>query len=126
MVLYAVSYTWHGIFLNDLSRVSYPKDFFLFFVAVVYFVIAFILTFLTHFLNQLVSNKSQRGALIGMPMGLFIYLIAFVFGISFYSNPSMKHILLDCSWQIIEQGIGGFVAGSILSISEVFSSKKAF
>jgi hypothetical protein len=126
VVLYALSYTWHGIFLNDLSRVSYPINFFLFFTAVVYFIIAFILTFLTHFLHSLGKNKVKRGILIGMPMGLFIYLIAFVFGISFYSNPTLAHIAFDACWQVIEQGIGGLVVGAVLSLSEVTSSKRAF
>ena len=126
LVLYAISYLWHGVFLNDLSRVTYPINFFLFFVAIVYFVIAFILTFLTQFLVQLGKNKVKRGIMIGLPMGLFIYLIAFVFGVSFYSNPTFAHIAFDACWQVIEQGFGGMVAGAILSVSEVFSSKRAF
>lgn len=124
--LYGISYLWHGILLNDLSRVSYSINVFLMIVAVVYFVVAFFLTFLTHFLTQFGKNEVRRGILVGMPMGLFIYLIAFVFGISFYSNPTLGHIVLDLSWQVVEQGLGGFVAGGILSISAVVSSHKAF
>ena len=95
-------------------------------VAIVYFVISFMITFLTHFLVQFGKNKMRRGLMIGMPMGVFIYLIAFVFGISFYTNPTLNHILFDLSWQVIEQGLGGVVAGGLLSLSAAVSSNRAF
>ena len=115
--LYGISYLWHGVLLNDLSRVNYSIDFFLLLVAIVYFVISFVLTFLIHFLEQFGKNKVRRGLMIGMPMGIFIYLITFVFGISFYSNPTLNHILFDLSWQVIEQALGGVVAGRLLIIA---------
>lgn len=124
--MYTISYLWHGVLLNDLRRVTYSLDFFLFLVAVVYFIVAFGLTLLTHLLTQLGKNKIKRGIMIGMPLGMFIYLIAFVFGVSFYTNPSISHILFDLSWQVIEQGLGGVVAGAVLSVSEAVSSRKAF
>ena len=122
--LYGISYLWHGVLLNDLSRVTYSIDFFLFLVGIVYFVISFVLTFLIHFLEQFGKNKVRRGLMIGMPMGIFIYLITFVFGISFYSNPTLNHILFDLSWQVIEQAIGGVVAGGLLSITAGVRSHK--
>jgi len=120
--LYGISYLWHGVLLNDLSRVNYSIDFFLLLVAIVYFVISFVLTFLIHFLEQFGKNKVRRGLMIGMPMGIFIYLITFVFGISFYSNPTLNHILFDLSWQVIEQALGGVVAGGLLSIATAVRS----
>mgnify|MGYP000882955038 CR=1 FL=1 len=124
--LYGISYLWHGVVLNDLSRVTYSLNLFLFFVAIIYFVIAFMLTFLTHFLVQFGKNTVRRGLLIGMPMGIFIYLIAFVFGISFYTNPTLSHILFDLCWQVVEQSLGGVVAGGLLSITAVLRSNRAF
>ncbi len=115
--LYGISYLWHGVLLNDLSRVNYSIHFFLLLLAIVYFVISFVLTFLIHFLEQFGKNKVRRGLMIGMPMGIFIYLITFVFGISFYSNPKLNHILFDLSWQVIEQALGGVVAGRLLIIA---------
>lgn len=112
--LYALSYVWHGVILNDLSRVSIPKNVFLLLVAAVYFCISFALTFLAQILPM--DKKSHvKGLIVGAPMGLFIYLVAFVFGISFYSNPTFAHILFDLGWQIFEGGIGGVVAGGLLS-----------
>ena len=122
--LYGISYLWHGVLLNDLSRVNYSINFFLLLLAIVYFAISFVLTFLIHFLAQFGKNKVRRGLMIGMPMGIFIYLITFVFGISFYSNPTLNHILFDLSWQVIEQGLGGAVAGGLLSITAGVRSHK--
>lgn len=122
--LYGISYLWHGLLLNDLSRVNYSINFFLLLLAIVYFAISFVLTFLIHFLAQFGKNKVRRGLMIGMPMGIFIYLITFIFGISFYSNPTLNHILFDLSWQVIEQAIGGAVAGGLLSITAGVRSHK--
>ncbi len=113
--LYGLSYTWHGIILNDLSRVSYPKDTFLLLVALVYFCISFGLTFLVQVL-PFGEKLSVKGLAVGAPMGTFIYLVAFVFGISFYSNPTMAHVAFDLGWQIFEEAIGGFVAGGLVSL----------
>ena len=122
--LYGISYLWHGVLLNDLSRVNYSINFFLLLLAIVYFAISFVLNLLIHFLEKFCKNKVRRGLMIGMPMVIFIYLITFVFGISFYSNPTLNHILFDLSWQVIEQGLGGAVAGGLLSITAGVRSHK--
>ena len=114
VILYALSYLWHGVILNDLSRISYPKNVFLLLVALVYFCISFALTFLTQVL-PFDYKLHFKGLLVGAPMGMFIYLIAFVFGISFYTNPTLAHILLDLGWQVFEGALGGIIAGGLLS-----------
>lgn len=115
IILYSLSYTWHGVILNDLSRVSYPKSVFLFLVAAVYFCISFAITFLAQVL-PFDYKLHIKGLLVGAPMGMFIYLIAFVFGISFYTNPTLSHIMLDLGWQVFEESIGGIIAGGLLSL----------
>lgn len=112
--LYGLSYTWHGLILNDLSRVTYPKDTFLLLVAVVYFCISFALTFIAQVL-PFNTKMHLKGLAVGAPLGMFIYLVAFVFGISFYSNPTLAHILFDLGWQVFEESIGGMFAGGLLS-----------
>ena len=114
IILYALSYTWHGVILNDLSRVSYPKSVFLFLIAAVYFCVSFVLTLLAKVL-PFDYKLHIKGLLVGASMGMFIYLIAFVFGISFYANPTLAHILLDLGWQVFEGAIGGLIAGGLLS-----------
>ncbi|MCB0482192.1 MAG: hypothetical protein KDC83_12210 [Flavobacteriales bacterium] len=113
--LYALSYTWHGVILNDLNRVTYPIELFLLFVAIVYFVVSFGINLLI-LLFPYIESKALKGLVIGAPVGVFIYLIAFVFGISFYSNPTLSHILFDLAWQVVEQSSAGFLAGGLLGI----------
>lgn len=112
--LYGLSYTWHGVILNDLSRVTYPTNVFLLMVGAVYFCISFVITFLAQVL-PFEKKMHIKGLMVGAPLGLFIYLIAFVFGISFYSNPTLVHVLFDLAWQTFEGAIGGIVSGSLLS-----------
>lgn len=121
--LYALSYLWHGVILNDLSRISYPKNFFLILVAAVYFCISFALTFLAQVL-PFDQKLHIKGLIVGAPVGLFIYLIAFVFGISFYSNPTLAHILFDLGWQVFEGAIGGIIAGGLLSFFGFIASER--
>lgn len=124
--MYGISYAWHGMFLNDFSRITVDKQFFFLVTAVVYFVIAFAISFITYFVQFLKNNPVLRGLMVGAPVGLLIYLIAFVFGISFYTNPSLTHIAFDCSWQIVEQALGGVVVGFVYSVAQVFSTNKSF
>lgn len=109
IAMYLVSYLWHGVLLNDLSRITYPMHIFLMLVALVYFGISLSIVALTRLLPH-ISNLVVRGWLIGLGVGVFIYLIAFALGISFYANPSFKHIMFDLSWQMIEGSIGGILA----------------
>jgi hypothetical protein len=115
VVMYGVSYLWHGVLLNDLSRISYPLHIFLLLVALVYFGISLAIVALTRLLPH-ISNITLRGWLIGLSVGVFIYLIAFALGISFYANPTFKHILFDLVWQMVEGSMGGLVAGWALQL----------
>jgi len=53
-----------------------------------------------------------KGSLMGMALGFFIYLIAFVFGVSF-KGSGFQHIVVDFIWQMIEQGVGGSVVSAV-------------
>lgn len=52
-----------------------------------------------------------RGAISGAVCGLMFFLIATVVGVSFSTGSKMENLLLDVSWQIVEQSIGGVVVG---------------
>ena len=72
LLMFLLSYVWHGIFLTDLSRLSYPKALFLFFAAIVYLMIG-----------------------------------------SFSTGSKLENMILDITWQLIEQGMGGLVVGIV-------------
>ncbi len=94
-LMYLMSYLWHGLFLNDYSTV-------------VYLVISLVLNILYRYLN--IRQMSTRGLFIGASVGFFIYLIAFVMGVSF-GHSAASHIVVDFLWQMIEQGVGGASLG---------------
>jgi hypothetical protein len=113
--MYAISYVWHGVVLNDLSRLTFPKDVFLSLAAIAYLCFGFALAIAIHFITYK-QSKVVRGIVFGIPLGLFVYLIAFVFGISFNASPQMAHVIMDVTWQVIEQGSGGLVGGFVYSL----------
>jgi len=42
---------------------------------------------------------------VGVFAGFLIYLIAFVLGVSF-NKGGLEHVILDFTWQMIEQAVG--------------------
>lgn len=121
--MYAMSFVWHGVILNDLARLTYPKDVFLSLAAFAYLGLGFALAIVIHFIAYK-KYRFIRGFVFGIPLGLFVYLIAFVFGISFNATPQLAHVIVDLIWQVTEQGLGGFVGASVYSIV-AFQEKEA-
>ncbi|NND94140.1 MAG: hypothetical protein HKN45_04695, partial [Flavobacteriales bacterium] len=109
--MFGLSYLWHGVLLNDYIHIKYPMWLYFLLSGIVYLVIGLVMTYLYHYTHT--KNVKYKGALIGAALGFFIYLIAFVLGVSF-NQPSFSHIVVDFIWQMLEQGIGGSVVGFIL------------
>lgn len=110
VAMFGVSYVWHGIVLNDLMRISYPLDIFLTIAGLVYLGIGFIITVLTYVLKK-IKDSFKYGMAVGAALGVFIYAIAFLLGISFYTVVDFKMIAFDLGWQVFEQAFGGLVCG---------------
>jgi uncharacterized membrane protein len=113
VLMYVAFYMWHGVFLNDLSRISFSKALFLSLAALVYLVISFLLyrTYESKLLEKYVSQPILRGVVSGFFIGFILFSIVTVLGISFTKNVNFTYILADCAWQIAEQIIGGFIIG---------------
>ena len=110
VIMYGLSFLWHGVLLNDYVHIKYPLWLYFLLAGVVYLFIGLMLTYLYHYTH---SHKMQyKGAMMGACLGFFIYLIAFVLGVSFNQN-SVHHIVVDFIWQMVEQGIGGSAVGFI-------------
>lgn len=111
--MYVAFYFWHGVFLNDLSRISFPKVLFLTLTALVYLVISYIVyrTYETKFLQKHVSQPLLRGVVSGFLIGFILFSLVTVLGISFTKNINFTYIIADCAWQIAEQIIGGLLIG---------------
>ena len=113
LVMYGLSYLWHGIALNDLRDLKVPMPLYVLLSTVVYLLIGLALTFGMH---QAIQHKwigirqgfPLKGLMFGAAFGFVVYLIAFIFGMSFIDGKVM-HILVDVLWQMVEQGMGGLV-----------------
>jgi len=110
VAMYGISYVWHGVVLNDFLKISYPKDIFLILAGFIYFGIAFGITFLTYILKK-IKDSFKYGIGISVAVGIFIYGIAFLFGLSFNAVVDPKLIVFDLGWQAFEQGFGGLICG---------------
>ncbi|MBI4929801.1 MAG: hypothetical protein HY841_03495 [Bacteroidetes bacterium] len=115
VVMFSLSYLWHGVFLNDLERLSYPKEIFLTGSIITYLILGFLVTkiYLMKLPKQLARKPLVRGIISGALLGLSTYIVALVIGVSFNSTLTPQYILFDLLWQTVEQTFGGITVGLI-------------
>ena len=108
--MYLAFYLFHGVITNDIIKLSIPKTLFLSVAAVVYLVVGFgmSLLFRSTSLKKSIKKPFKRSLLIGILTALFMYGVAFTVGISFSFKVTLLNLLVDVSWQLIEQSIGAF------------------
>ncbi|HRG51856.1 MAG TPA: hypothetical protein PLL00_03400 [Bacteroidia bacterium] len=119
--MFSLSYVWHGLVLNDFSRLNYPKEIFLILASLTYVFIGFIVIkfYETKFLEKQLAHKQIfRGVVKGAICGFIFFLIATVVGVSFNTGSGLKNLALDLAWQLLEQGIGGGIVGFLYLFSE--------
>ena len=115
IAMFTASFLWHGVFLNDFSKVEYPHGIFYTITSIVYLFIGFIVAKayeikLIPFLN---IKPRIKGLVVGICCGFIIYITTLVIGVSFTNQITLKIILFDLSWQVLEQAIGGVCVGYI-------------
>ena len=118
LIMFGLSYVWHGVFLNDFSRLSYPKEIFLTCSIITYLILGFLVTnmFLMNFPKSIATKPLTRGIISGVLLGIATYVVTLVVGVSFITTD---HIFFDLSWQAFEQMCGGItVAFVYISIYE--------
>lgn len=99
-----LSYCWHGLILNDFTSLQYNLNIYIWLLFVLYLFVAFSISFIISMYNA-ESNRLAKHISIGVFSGFLIYLIAFVLGVSF-NKGGIEHIILDFTWQMLEQGAG--------------------
>lgn len=111
--MYAAFYVWHGVFLNDLNRISFSKTLFLILAALVYLVISYILyrAYESKVTSRYISSPMLKGIVTGAVLGFIMFALVTVLGISFTRNVNITYILTDLVWQVVEQTIGGVIVG---------------
>lgn len=106
IIMFAISYYWHGVLLNDLEFISYDKTLFFGLLSILYLLIGGALSFVLMAYKP-EENKVIKHFTIGVGAGFMIYLIAFVLGVSF-QGVGIEHTIVNFTWQMLEQGFGGF------------------
>lgn len=113
--MFALSYLWHGVFLNDIDKITYPLGLYYGLAVFTYLCIGFIVTMLAT-KTDFSSKKYANGGVLGGVLGFFFYLLAFVLGISFTDGNELAHVTIDFMWQMFETGFGGLVAGYMYTV----------
>ena len=111
-LMFFLSYTWHGVLLNDFKKISYQKEIFFSFLFLLY-VIAGLLITISYSMLDNKRNHLLKGSFVGTVAGFIIFLVVFVLGTSFTGRIQPAHITLDFVWQLLEQGSGGGLVGYI-------------
>jgi hypothetical protein len=111
VVMYLAFYSWHGLFLDELNRIQYSRGLFFIFAALTYLVVSFLLFKVYELkpLKKLVRNMFLRGLIAGAILGCTVFVVSRVTGVGIGTSITMKHMLLDFSWQTVEQCAGGLV-----------------
>ena len=104
-----LSLSWHGLFLNDLQRLSYPIELLIIGGMVIYLILGFLVTqcYLLNFPLFIAKRPLVRALITGTILGITTYLITLATGFSFNGEQKTKYILFDLTWQIFEQIVGG-------------------
>lgn len=113
LVMYGLSFLWHGLALNDLLELKIPIALYAALSAVVYLLIGLGTTFGMHQAIQhhwigIRQGFPFKGFLFGAVIGFAVYLVALTFGMSF-TDRRLMHMVVDVLWQMSEQGLGGLM-----------------
>jgi hypothetical protein len=111
--MFLAFYAWHGLFLTDFQFLPYPKEIFLVVASVVYLVIGFgmNIAYEVRRLDKFNRQPIARGAIAGAVLGVLLFLLTMITGVSFGGSRTLENLAIDLGWQTVEQCIGGVVVG---------------
>jgi hypothetical protein len=126
LVMFALSYVWHGVVLLDLQDIRIPLTLYLVLAGLVYLILGLGITILTHLAidYEWITFKGPfpfMCFLIGAAVGFFVYLVIFVLGMSF-TKSGVVHMVVDVLWQMVEQGVGGLM----VSLGIIYDMRQSF
>jgi hypothetical protein len=108
LLMYILFYVFHGILTNDLLKISLPRTVFLAVAAIVYLLLGFGMNVLidASFFKKEVKNVYSRALIAGPIVGIFMYAVALIVGVSFSAKFTLINMVVDVCWQIVEQTVG--------------------
>ena len=108
--MFLLFYYWHGVFLNDLTRIKFPLTWFITFAAFTYLILGIGMYALYESrLMKPIKNFLIRGLLCGLIAGFTVFMMATIVNISLTSHLTFSHLIIDCAWQITEQILGAMI-----------------
>jgi hypothetical protein len=107
-LMFGLSYSWHSIVLNDFLRAGFMSHYYIL-APLSYLALSFSMFLIISLrsIKILFRNYLVRGFFTGALCGLVVYLILFVFGLTFGKNTNLLNAIVNLLWQVIEQGAGG-------------------
>ncbi len=126
LVMAGISYVWHGLALTDISDLRMDLGLYLGLSGLAYLFIGLLLTLAIHLCiaREWISLKvgfPLKSMLVGSGIGVLIYLVVLLSGLSFASH-GIQHVVVDLIWQVIEQAIGGLM----VSLGIVYDMHRSF
>lgn len=110
-MMFLLSNLYHNVLLNDFDRILFPPAFFYSMLLVAYLGIGFLIIAI-YTLTIIKLGPHLSAMVIGALLGLVIYAITISMGFSFNNSLSFQQNLIDLTWQMLEQAIGG-LAGAV-------------
>lgn len=111
LVMFLLFYLWHGVFLNDFRRLSFPLSWFVTFAALTYllFGAGIYVLYESSLMRKLIKSIFLRGIVCGIIAGFSLFMIATIINISLTRHLRPEHLIVDCIWQMTEQILGAMV-----------------
>lgn len=108
VLMYILFYVFHGILTNDLLKISLPRTVFLTVAGFVYLLLGFGMNVLidASFFKKEVKNVYSRALIAGPIVGIFMYAVALIVGVSFSAKFTLINMAVDVCWQVVEQTVG--------------------
>ena len=127
--MFSLAYFWHGVVLNDYNLLTYPKGIFFSCMALVYLIIGFSISYFYRYLTlqKKIRDRFLKGIISGGLIGILLYSITWILGISYSKHLTFDNILLDLIWQVVEQTLGGVTVSIIhysIWVDERFSIQR--
>ncbi|MBL7962443.1 MAG: hypothetical protein JNM31_01240 [Flavobacteriales bacterium] len=126
VVMFGLSFLWHGVFLRDLVMVRLPMGLYFTLAALVYLLVGMGITLAVHqaIVHEWINLKHAfpfMSMLVGAIVGFIVFLIVFTLGFSF-TKDGMVHMLVDVLWQMFEQAMGGLM----VSLGIIYDLHRSF
>jgi len=110
LVMGAMSFAWHGVVLTDFQFLIVPALYATLAGISFYALAGFVLAYgASHFeiAKRSFSKRYGRSLMMGALLGFLVYLAFLVTGFTFSPAFDMPNLMMDASWQMFEQAVGG-------------------